>query len=57
MDPTKAERELSWKAKYTIKEGLKKTIKWHKKNRKMLSHLKNIYVYKQWLAIQLLQLM
>ena len=47
MDPTKAERELNWKAKYTIKEGLEKTIKWYKKNKKMLSRLKNIYVYKQ----------
>ena len=47
MDPTKAERELNWKAKYTIKEGLEKTIKWYKKNKKTLSRLKNIYVYKQ----------
>ncbi len=34
MDPTKAERELNWKAKYTIKEGLEKTIKWYKNTKK-----------------------
>ena len=42
MDPTKAERELNWKAKYTIKEGLEKTIKWYKKNKKMFSVLLEI---------------
>lgn len=35
IDPSKIERELSWKPKYTdIKQGLKQTIDWYTDNRK-----------------------
>ena len=46
MNPTKVEKELNWKPKFTIEEGLKKTIKWYKSNKKELLHLKNIYIHK-----------
>ena len=46
MSPNKAERELGWKAKYTIEEGLKKTIRWYKSNKRQLLRLKNIYIHK-----------
>ena len=47
MKPTKAEKELNWKPKYTIEKGLKATIQWYKANKKQLSDLKNIYVHKK----------
>ena len=46
MNPTKVEKELNWKPKCAIEEGLKKTIKWYKLNKKQLLHLKNIYIHK-----------
>ena len=46
MNPTKVEKELNWKPKFTIEEGLKKTIQWYKSNKKELLHLKNIYIHK-----------
>ena len=46
MNPTKAEKELHWKPKYTIEEGLKKTIQWYKANKKQLLRLKSVYVHK-----------
>ena len=46
MNPTKAEKELNWKPKHTLEEGLKKTIKWYKSNKRQLSRLKNIYIHK-----------
>ena len=46
MNPTKAQKELGWKPKYTIEEGLKKTVEWYKANEKQLSRLKNNYVHK-----------
>ena len=46
MNPAKAEKELNWKPKYTIDEGLKKTIKWYKANKRQLLPLKNIYIHK-----------
>ena len=46
MNPTKAENELNWKPKYTLEEGLKKTIRWYKSNKRQLSRLKNIYIHK-----------
>lgn len=33
MDPSKIESELSWKAKTTFEEGIKKTFEWYEKNR------------------------
>ena len=47
MNPSKAEKELNWKPKYTIEKGLKRTISWYKDNKKQLLHLKNIYVHKK----------
>ena len=47
MKPTKAEKELNWKPKYTIEKGLKITIQWYKANKKQLSDLKNVYVHKK----------
>ena len=47
MNPAKAEKELNWKPKYTIEEGLKKTIQWYKANKKQLLRLKNVYVHKK----------
>ena len=47
MKPTKAEKELNWKPKYTIEKGLKITIQWYKANKKQLSYLKNFYVHKK----------
>ena len=47
MNPTKAEKELHWKPKYTIEKGLKTTIQWYKANKKQLSNLKNVYVHKK----------
>ena len=46
MNPKKVEKELNWKPKYTIKEGLTKTIKWYETNQKQLLRLKNTYVHK-----------
>ena len=46
MNPTKAEKELNWKPKHTLEEGLKKTIRWYKSNKKQLLRLKNIYIHK-----------
>ena len=46
MNPTKAEKELNWKPKHTLEEGLKKTIKWYKSNKRQLLRLKNIYIHK-----------
>ena len=46
MNPTNVEKDLNWKPKFTIEEGLKKTIKWYKSNKKELLHLKNIYIHK-----------
>ena len=46
MNPTKAEKELKWKPKHTLEDGLKKTIKWYKVNKRQLLRLKNIYIHK-----------
>ena len=46
MKPTKAEKELNWKPKYSINEGLKKTINWYKNNKNQTSILGKIYVHK-----------
>ena len=46
MNPTKAEKELKWKPKHTLEEGLKKTIKWYEVNKRQLLRLKNIYIHK-----------
>jgi len=46
MDSTKAEKEFNWKAKYTIADGLKETVKWYTKNKKQLSRLRTYYVHK-----------
>jgi len=46
MNPTKVEKELNWKPKYTMEEGLKKTISWYKANKKQLLRLKNTYVHR-----------
>jgi len=46
MNPAKAEKELNWRPKYTIEEGIKKTIKWYKANKRQLLPLKNIYIHK-----------
>ena len=45
-DPKKAEKNLKWKPKYTIKEGLKKTVKWYDFNKSEVSRLKKHYVHK-----------
>ena len=47
MKPTKAEKELNWKPKYTIEKGLKITIQWYKANKKKLSDLKKVYVHRK----------
>ena len=46
MDPTKAEKAFNWKPKYSIEEGLKKTIDWYKANKNQASSLRKIYVHK-----------
>ena len=46
MNPAKAEKELKWKPKHTLEDGLKKTIKWYKVNKRQLLRLKNIYIHK-----------
>ena len=46
MDSTKAEKEFNWKAKYTIADGLKETVKWYTKNKKQLLRLRTYYVHK-----------
>ena len=35
-----------WKAKYSIEDGLKKTICWYKTNKNQVSSLRKIYVHK-----------
>ena len=32
VDVSKIYKELNWKAKHTLREGLEKTIKWYKEN-------------------------
>jgi len=32
IDSTKIMNELGWECKYTLREGLEKTIKWYKEN-------------------------
>ncbi len=46
MNPRKAEQALNWKPKYSINEGLKKTINWYKNNKNQTSILGKIYVHK-----------
>jgi len=46
MNPRKAEQALNWKPKYSINEGLKKTINWYKNNKNQTSILKKTYVHK-----------
>ena len=46
MNPTKAEKSLNWRPKYSIEEGLKKTIAWYKANEKQISTLRRTYVHK-----------
>jgi dTDP-glucose 4,6-dehydratase len=46
MDPTKAERTFNWKPKYSIEDGLKKTIDWYIANKNQASNLRKIYVHK-----------
>ena len=46
MNPTKAEKELGWKPKHTLEEGLIETIRWYKTNKRQLLRLKNIYIHK-----------
>ena len=46
MNSKKAEKEFSWRARYKIEDGLKKTIKWYELNKKILSKLNNAYVHK-----------
>jgi len=45
MNPRKAEKKLNWKPKYSIEDGLKKTIKWYKDNKKQTSILRKAYVH------------
>ena len=45
MDPTKAERTFNWKPKYSIEDGLKKTIDWYIANKNQASNLRKIYVH------------
>ena len=33
LDCEKAEKELGWKPKHSLEEGLRKTIKWYKENK------------------------
>ena len=46
MDPIKAEKELNWKPKYSIEDGLKKTIAWYKANKNQTSILRKAYILK-----------
>ena len=46
MNPRKAEKKLNWKPKYSIEDGLKKTIKWYKDNKNQTSILRKAYVHK-----------
>jgi len=46
MNPKKAELTLNWKPKYSINEGLKKTINWYKNNKNQTSILRKTYVHK-----------
>ena len=46
MNPQKAEKKLNWKPKYSIEDGLKKTIKWYKDNKNQASILRKAYVHK-----------
>jgi len=43
INSTKIRKELSWKNKYSLKEGLKKTILWYLNNKKWLDHCKKNY--------------
>ena len=47
MDSAKAKKEFNWEAKYSIKEGMKETVKWYAKNKKQLALLKKYYVHKK----------
>ena len=47
VDPSKAEHDLKWSAKTSLKEGLKKTLLWYLKNDLWLSHIKS-GEYKGW---------
>ena len=46
MDPNKAEKELNWKPKYSIEDGLKKTIAWYEANKNQTSILRKAYIHK-----------
>ena len=46
MNPRKAEKNLNWKPKYSIEEGLKNTIDWYKTNKNKTSILRKVYVHK-----------
>ena len=46
MSPKKVEQTFNWKPKYSINEGLKKTINWYKNNKNQTSILGKIYVHK-----------
>ena len=39
MDPSKAEKALNWRPKYSIEEGLKKTIAWYIDNQKWMNNV------------------
>lgn len=41
IDPSKIERELSWKPVYTFSEGLKETIEWYLDNEKWWKNIKS----------------
>ena len=46
MDPKKAEKNLKWKPKYSLDDGLKKTIAWYKANKNQTSILRKAYIHK-----------
>ena len=47
MSSKKANKELHWKSKISLEEGLKKTIQWNINNFKKLEKLKSNYIHKK----------
>lgn len=39
IDPTKLERELGWKPRYTFETGIRQTIEWYLENREWWQHI------------------
>ena len=47
MNSKKANRELGWRSKVTLENGLRKTIKWYINNFKKLDKLNSTYIHKK----------